>query len=827
MQETCCCPTLTPQEMRFVMDSARENASGRQRVYEVFDTFKDTVPHACVERARLMTESFRQTEGRPLIWRWAKALMHIAENIPVYIGNQELVVGRANGEPGRYGLIYPELEGGFLDKVIDLVREGNAPYTFTEDDERIIREEILPYWKGRSFHEELYLALPEDTRRLLFDPGNIFVQRNIVTQTATFRSSLQWILDYEKVLKKGFKGIRREAKERLDALDPLDPRDITEKAPFFEAVIMVCDAIVLFAERYAALAAKMADGEQNPKRREELLEIADVCSRVPGNPARTFREAVQSQWMTQVFSRLEQKTGAVIGNGRMDQYFYPFYRKDSEEGRITEESALELLECLWLNMAQFIDLQVSPTFIAFNEGHAHWEALTVGGKTRDGGDATNDLSYLILRSKREFPLNYPDLVARVHALSPNRFLHEVSETIKEGSGFPKMLNDEEIIPLFIAKGAEIEEANDYAASGCTEVRMPNRDTYTSPCAWVNLGAVLEMSLNDGRVKAFGNEQLGPKTGDPRNFATYDDLWKAYCAQQEYVLKHVFTQQFVVDKLRPACLATPLSTALHDLCMKECKDLHSGDIEAGVKLGYYDMIGFGTVIDSLAAIRKLVYEDKKISMAEMMDALDGNFEGKEVLRQLCLNAPKYGNNDAYADSIGKQIEGHAVRFSSAYHGAFGGELDVRYVPLTSHIPLGKLVGATPNGRKAGEYLSEGSSASHGTDVKGPTGILLSNANTKNNGFKQRAARLLNLKLTPSTVAGEEGTKKLISLIRTFCDLKLWHLQFNIINRETLLAAQKDPQKYRGLLVRVAGYSAYFTDLSPELQNEIIARTEHSF
>jgi formate C-acetyltransferase len=822
-----CCGVLTPQEIRIRTHSVDEQADARRRVHKIFDTFKDTVPRAAVERARLMTESFKQTEGQLLIWRWAKALMHIAENVPLYIGEHEIVVGRANGESGRYGLIYPELEGGFLDKVIDLVHQGKAPYTFTEDDEHIIREEILPYWKGRSFHEGLYLALPEETRRLLFSPDNIFVQRNIVTQTATFRSSLQWIMDYEKVLKKGFKGIRQEAEEKLEALDVLDPHNATRKAPFLQAIIMVCDAVVLFARRYAALATRMAEEEPDAKRRQELLEIADICSRVPENPAQTFREAVQSQWMTQVFSRLEQKTGAVIGNGRMDQYFYPFYKKDKEEGRITDESVLEILECLWLNMAQFLDLQVSPTFISFNEGYAHWEALTIGGKTRDGRDAANELSYLILRSKREFPLNYPDLVARVHSLSPNRYVHEICETIKEGSGFPKMLNDEEIIPLFIAKGASIEEANDYAGSGCTEVRMPNRDTYTSPCSWVNLAAVLEMTLNDGKIRIFGDEQFGPKTGDPRTFVTYDDLWKAYCAQQEYVLKHVFTQQYVVDTLRPKYLATPLCSALHDLCMKECKDLHSGDIAGGVKLGYYDMIGFGTVIDSLAALKKLVYEDKKLSMAEYMDALDCNFEGKEVLRQLCLNAPKYGNNDTYADSIGRQVEREAVKFSNTYRTAFGAELDVRYVPLTSHIPLGKIIDATPNGRKRGEYLSEGSSASHGADVKGPTGILLSNAHTKNTGFKERAARLLNIKLTPATVVGTEGTRKLTSLIRTFCDLKLWHLQFNIINRETLLAAQKDPQKYKSLLVRVAGYSAYFVDLSPELQNEIIARTEHSF
>lgn len=824
MQDTCC-GVFTPQEMRPTTNFEKD--AGRQRVYRILDTFKDTVPRAVVHRAQLMTESFRQTEGQPLIWRWAKALLHIAANIPLYIGKDELIVGRADNQPGRYGLIYPELEGGFLDTVVELVRAGQAPYTFTEQDEQVILQDILPYWKGRSFHEGLYQALPQETRRLLFNPENIFLQRNIVTETATFRSCLQWILDYDKVLKRGFKSIREEAQEKLDALDPLDPEVNSEKVPFYEAVIMVCDAVVIFSRRYAAHAANLAEREPDPNRRQELQEIADICSHVPESPARNFREAVQSQWMTQAFSRLEQKTGAVIGNGRMDQYLYPFFKKDKEEGRITDESAMELLECLWLNMAQFIDLQVSPTFISFTEGYAHWEALTIGGRTRDGRDATNELSYLILRSKREFPLNYPDLVARVHALTPNRFLNEVCETIKEGSGFPKMLNDEEIVPLLVAKGAQLHEANDYAGSGCTEVRMPNRDTYTSPCSWVNLAAALEMTFNNGRLKAYGDEQFGPRTGNPRRFSTYGELWNAYSAQQEYLLKHVFIQQYIVDKLRSQYVATPLSSALHDLCMEECKDLHCGDIKGGVHLGFYDMIGFGTVIDSLAAVKKLVFDEKKISMAELIDAMDSNFEGCEVIRQMCLRTPKYGNGDLYADLIGREVEGIAVRFSNKYRTAFGGELDIRYVPLTSHIPLGKTIAATPNGRKAGEYLSEGSSASHGSDVTGPTGVLLSNANTKNTDFKERAARLLNIKLTPGTVSGVEGTRKLMALIRSFCDLKLWHLQFNVVNRETLLAAQKDPEKYKGLLVRVAGYSAYFVDLSPELQNEIIARTEHSF
>jgi formate C-acetyltransferase len=824
-----CCEVLTPQETRLAHETDKYESlpKNRQRAYKMLDTFNDTVPVACCERARLMTESFMRTEGEALVLRWAKAMLHVAGNIPLLIGPYDLIVGRASAVTGRYGLLYPELEGGILDKAVAVIRERKRPYIISDSTAEIVNDFIAPYWRGKSFHDGLYTALPADTKNLLFNPANPMAQRNIVTETVTYRNSLQWVPDYEKVLKRGLKGIREEGQAKLSVLDLNNPVDAVEKRPFLEAVITICDAVVLFAKRYASLASNMAAVEKDEGRRAELLEIAQVCDWVPENPARTFREAIQSHWMVSIFKRMEEKTGASYSNGRMDQYYYPFYKRDLQEGRLTEDSALELFENLWLNMAQFINLYVSPTFISYNEGYTHWEAVTIGGKLEDGRDATNELSYLILRSKREFPLNFPDLAARVHSLTPNRFLQEICETIKDGTGFPKLLNDEEIIPLLIAKGARIEEANNYSVSGCTEVRMPNKDTYTSPCAWVNLAAALEMTLYGGQMKKYGEEQLGVKTGDPRSFASFDDFWKAYCAQQENLLKHVFRSQYIADKLRSRYVATPLSSALHDLCMQSCRDLHSGEVPGGARLGFYDIIGFATVIDSLAAIKKLVYEDKAITMAELLEALEQNFADKERIRQMLLHAPKFGNNDAYTDDIGRRIEEQATGFNKKYRSAFDAELDVRYVPLTSHIPCGKVISATPNGRKAWEYLSEGTSASHGADVKGPTALLLSNANSKDTGSKERVARLLNLKLSPATVAGSEGTKKLMSLIRTFCDLKLWHVQFNIINRATLLAAQANPEKYRNLLVRVAGYSAYFVDLSPELQNEIIARTEHTF
>ena len=543
------------------------------------------------------------TEGQPLILRWSKALQHIANNLTIYIDEDQLLVGRA-GYPGRYGILYPELDGDFLDLAMELLpTRTESPFDISAEDAKVVIEEIAPYWKGKTFHESLTKALPKETAKLTYDPNDPLKSRFIVNETASFRSSIQWVHDYEKVLKKGFKGIRAEAQHQLDALDPLSPVDTMEKAPYLQAIINVSGAIIIWARRHADLATQLAEHETDVQRKAELQEMAATCRWVPENPARTFREAVQAQWFTQMFSRIEQKTGTIISNGRMDQYFYPYYEQDVAVGRITDVQAMELLECMWVAMAQFIDLYISPTGGAFNEGYAHWEAVTVGGQTPEGLDATNELTYIFLKSKREFPLNYPDLAARIHTRAPERYLYEVAETIKEGSGFPKLINDDEVIPLLLAKGANFEEANDYAVSGCAECRMPNKDTYTSPCAYINFAAAVEMTLYNGKMELYGNETIGLATGDPRDFDTWDQFWQAYLAQQTNFLKHAFVQQHVIINLRPKHFAVPLASALHDLCMKNCKDLHSPFIEGGIDLGYFEFMGYGTVIDSLAAIKK--------------------------------------------------------------------------------------------------------------------------------------------------------------------------------------------------------------------------------
>lgn len=823
-----CC--LSPQEQLLKdtiegRENAYRSAKAHVRAFKILDRIQPLTPRVDIQRGLYFTQAMQETEGQPLVLRWAKAMKKIAENIEVHIDEDQLLVGRS-GCQGRYGILYPELDGDFLDLAVqELGKRKVSPFVITPEDGEVIIKEIAPYWKGKTFHEDLAQSLPEETLRMTYDPNDVLHSRFIVNETASFRSSLQWVHDFEKVVKVGFKALKNQALDKIAKLDPYSPVGNCEKRPFLEAVVILCDAITLWANRHAALAQSMAEKESDPTRKAELERIAEICAWVPENPARNFREAMQSQWFAQMFSRIEQKTGTIISNGRMDQYLYPYYQADIESGALTEDEAIELFECMWVGMAQFIDLYISPTGGAFNEGYAHWEAVTIGGQTKDGRDATNDLTYLLLRSKREFPLHYPDLAARVHSRAPARYLWELAETIKEGSGFPKLLNDEEIVPLHLSKGATFEEIYDYSASGCAEIRMPNRDTYTSGCAYINFAAALEMALYNGRMKLYGDERIGLETGDPTKFTEWDQFWNAYLAQHLNFIKHAFIQQHIIINLRARHFAAPLGSSLHDLCMKNCVDLHTPQIEGGINLGYFEYIGYGTVIDSLSAIKKLVFEDKKLTMAELLEALQNNFEGREDIRAMLRNAPCYGNNDTYPDSIAKAIDKASLEFTKAYSKELGVHLDLRYVPFTSHVPFGKVISATPNGRYAYTPLSDGSSASHGADINGPTAVLLSNYSSKNYDFRERAARLLNIKLSPACVAGEEGTSKLVSFIKTFIDLKLWHIQFNIINRETLLAAQKDPDKYRNLIVRIAGYSAYFCDLSKDLQDDLIARTEH--
>ncbi|SHN48985.1 (2S)-3-sulfopropanediol dehydratase [Desulfovibrio litoralis] len=821
-----CCENLclSPQEERILEKST--NRKGRERIYKILDRILFQIPIIDVERARYFTESMKQTEGQLLTLRWAKALKHIAEKMTVYITPDQLIAGRA-GQFGRYGILYPEIDGDFYAVVMkDLPNREKSPFKISDTDINIILDEIAPYWEGKTYHEHLNNAMPEDLRGVTYDDDQGLKSKFVVSETSSYRSALQWVHDYEKVLSRGMLNIQAEARAKMAQLDQDSPVQGWDKKPFYEAMIIVCDAFMIWSKRHADLARTLAAQESDPKRKKELLEMADICEKVPAHPATNFREAIQSQWFVQMFSRIEQKSSAIISNGRMDQYLFPYFKKDIEEGRITNKEAKELLECMWVEMAQFIDLYINPTGNEFNEGYAHWEAVTIGGQTPEGEDATNDLSYLFLESKREFPLNYPDLATRIHSRSPERFLKEIALTVKDGSGFPKLINDEEVVPLYAIKGAPMEAALDYSVSGCTEARLPNHETYTSGCVYINFATALEMLMYNGHMLKYGDQVIGVETGDVTKFDSWESFYDAYKAQHMNLLKKAFKQQYIVDCLRPEHFASPFASVMHDLCMDKAKDLQSQKIEGGLDFSYFEFLGYGTVVDSLSAIKKLVFEEKKLTMKEVVSALRNNFEGYEPVREMLRNAPCYGNNDPYVDSIAKDIDHITQVYAKKYSDERGVNCDVRYVPITSHVPFGKVVSATPNGRRAWTALSDGSSASHGADKNGPTAVLLSNYHTKNYGLKNRASRLLNIKLSPKSVSGHDGTEKIVNIIRTWCDLKLWHLQFNIVNRQTLVAAQAEPDNYRSLLVRIAGYSAYFCDLSKDLQNDIIDRTEHA-
>lgn len=799
--------------------------NGKSRVQKIYDSFSEGKSYVDVQRAQYFTESFKETEGQPLTLRWAKALYHIAEKIDVYIEPDQLIVGRV-GRPGKYGLIYPELDGCFLESFVHQANDRTeSPFEVDEKDVNIIETEIAPYWKDKTYYDDLSQSFPEDVLKVTYDPKDRYSSRYIVNESSAWRSALQWVHDYKKGIDEGFLAIKEQAADAISRLDDMNPEDTIDKKAFYEAVQITCDAIILWAHRHSVEAKRLADLEHDPSRKAELLEIARITEKVPKYPAESFYEALQSQYFIQMFSRIEQKTGATISNGRMDQYLWPYYEKDAKEGKINPTRAKELFTCVWLGMAQYQDLYISPAGVKFNEGYAHWEAVTIGGQNANGEDATNELSYILLENKREFPLNYPDLAARIHSGSPEKFLHAVAETIKEGSGFPKLLNDEEIIPGLLAHGADFANARDYSVSGCTEVRMPNLDTFTTACPWINLASVIELTLNNGRMKKYGDELLTIETGDPRTFTSYEELEKAFFAQEEYILKMAFKQQYIANRLHARHFASPFGSALHKLCMKNGQDLHSEHVKDGIDIGFFDFIGFGTAADSLAAIKKTVFEDKTLTMEQVLTALDADYENAEIVRQRLLHAPKYGNDDPYADSIAKKIDRFGVKFGEAYSKYLGVQMDLRYVSQSSNVPFGSVVGATPNGRKAWTALSDGASASQGADTNGPASVLLSNYHTKDSDLKNRASRLLNIKMSPASVHGEEGTQRLIAFIKAWRDLKLWHLQFNIINQQTLLDAQKNPEHYRSLLVRVAGYSAYFVQLSPKLQDDIILRTQN--
>jgi pyruvate formate-lyase/glycerol dehydratase family glycyl radical enzyme len=826
---TIAAPVLSAQEEAIEGRKKVVHGAVTERVLRLYEAIRGYgPPRVSLDRAALFTESFKETEGQPLVLRWAKALKHYAGKTPVAIFDGELIVGRPNTWLGRWGMVYPELDGSVMPAGVEMFRKNKGKpgeVVVTDEDRKIIDEILTPYWAGKDYSTNYFRELPEETRFMITgpDPKNTLLWTCVVIPTSVMRHSQNWTPDFSKILTRGVKGIREEAQVKLTSLT--NPHDLIHKKPFLDAVILTCDAMTTWSRRYAQLARELAAKEKNPERNKELQEIAAVCEWVPENPSRNFREAVQAQWWGQMFNRIEQ-TSSALGQGRMDQYLLPYYKKDLTDGRVTKESATELLQCLWLNMFQCVEIKLNPVAAAGTEGFSKFEDVVLGGQTPEGLDATNELSYLILESTRALQITTPEPCIRLHANTPDRFLHLVAETIKDGKGFPKIVNDEMVIPFYLANGATLKEAFDWNISGCCENRLKNRETNVTGNGTVNYGSAVEMAFRNGKLKVLKDLQFGPQTGDPRAWTSYDDVWKAFCRQLEHIAQHAVTQQYVALRMKPTYFAAPATSMLHDLAMAECRDLHThGEyFPGGIDHSCLETIGKATAIDSLAAVKHLIFDTGRLTWDQLLTAIEADWQGHEAIRQMCLNAPKYGNGIEWVDAIGLEIEHFLLEFLHRNPKPHNQVFILRCIPVTMHVPSGKMTWATPNGRRAQEYLSEGISASHGMDIKGPTVALTSMARARDRGYREKAGDLINLKFNPANIAGEEGTRRLMQVIRTFCELKHWHVQFNVINKQTLLAAQKEPEKYRSLIVRIAGYSAYFVDLSPAQQNEIIARTE---
>lgn len=807
--------------------------SPRERTTLLLAQMGSSLPRLSIERARHFTCVFRATEYLPLVLRWAKAMRAALENIPVIIQPGELLVGRA-GPAGLYGIFYPELEGAYFAEAGALHEENiDAQYSISPEDMQCLRNDIVPYWTGRTFREGLAHTVTPEVARLLYKNGDIYEPSCIVHESATVRHSLQWVLDYKKILERGFSGIHAEAGACLAALNINDPRRSVDKAPFYQAVQELCQGVRAFAARYAAEAEYQAGQAETPARAEELREIAAICRHVPWHPARTFHEALQAQWFTQLVSRLEQMHGGIIGNGRMDQYLYPLFAADKAAGRLGDARVLELLDCLWCNTAQFKRLQLNATGLKIYEGHAHWEHTTIGGQLPEGGDATNALSFLILQSWREFPLDYPDLGVRLHEKTPDSLLERLTAPVPGGARhenlqkfLPKLLNDEEIIPHLTQNGASIQEARDYCGSGCSEARLINRHTYMSGSTWFNLAAVLEMSLYQGFCYAGGGERLGLPTPGPETMDSFGAVIDAFSAQLCHVMKHVQMQQYMTDALRPRFLAAPLLSALHDLCMAEGRDINEGRFEHGIALGgQIGPIGFATVVDSLCAIKTLVFEEARLSLPALLEAMRANFEGHETIRALCAAAPKYGNGIAWVDELGRKLESAMLDICREHRNYYGGPAQLFYAPVTCHKAMGRVTGATPDGRRAGDFLSEGISPSVGAAMQGPLAVLQSAAQSKALEIAGLAARFLVLPLAPTYVSGKQGSEALTSLLRLWVRQKHWHLQLHLHDADMLLAASNTPQKFRSWGERLPGYSARYATLSRE-QQETLVKLQHS-
>lgn len=785
-----------------------------QRLWSMLRDRRDTEP-VSLERAKLLTASYKETEGLPIPIRRAKAFEKIVTEIPIYIDEGQLLVGDSGSRP-----MAPEWHPEYcVDWVAKGFQSGKMAHKLSENDAEALRE-ICEYWKNKAVKESFERYKGEAEIKELTEMCDEGAWIFCFFRELEFDKS--WYApDFEKVIKKGLSGILVEVEEELRATNPLDDAS-RDKKYFLQALAIVLRAGVQYGKRYATLARKLAKSAEG-KRKAELESIAEVCDWVLANPARSFHEALQVIWLCHVLIFWDTGGSYAVAPGRVDQYLFPFYKRDIEEGRVTDEKVIELLECLRIK-ASAGRIFRSVSSLEGTTGETQFINCTLGGQTADGEDAVNRLSYLWIEAAMRVNTAHPTLSIRWHDNISADFAMKAAELNRMGLGFPAWFGDKSSIEYLLRMGATLEEARDYCLAGCVLTVVPHK----TPPVWpviISMPKVLEITLNNGFDPVAG-QKFGLETGNLEDFETFEELYDAYKKQVRYFLTRSAEDLNQMRLFRSSLVPQLFASCLFDDCIKRGQNAAGGGCRYQQGAMFLLPIGIIDVADSLAAVRKCVYEEGRLTKKELMDALRVNFEGKEDLRRTLLSAPKYGNDDDYVDGVAADLYNWLCEMLDGIDACYGAKYVCAPHSISFQGAAGRRVGALPSGRLSGVAVADGGvSACQGMDSKGPTALIKSAGKIDHVPIY---GTLFNMKFSPSTLKTKEDLTKFLALIDTYLvDYGGKHIQFNVIDSKTLLDAQKHPERYRNLVVRVAGYSALWVELTQEIQDEIIKRTEHAF
>lgn len=785
-----------------------------ERVAKLREESVNTAVKISSERAKLITEFYKSdlAKGKSIPVQRALAFKYLLEHCSLPVEDGQLIVG-LRGTGVKEVPTYPEICVHSIEDLEILNSRENMPYRVDEETKELYEREIIPFWKGRAMRDIIFENLPQEW----IDAYEAGVWTEFMEQRAPGHTA-----GGERIFKMGVLDIKEEIRRKMEELDPSDP-EYYEKMEELKAMDIVADAILIYARRYAEKLEKMAEEETDPKRKEELKQMAEICRWVPAHPPRTFWEALQHYWFIHVGVTYETNPWDSFNPGRIDQHLYPFYKKDIEEGRLTREKAKELLQCFWLKFNN--QPAVPKVGVTAEESFTYndFSKLNVGGLKEDGSDGVNELSYLILEVLSEMRTLQPNTAVLVSEKNPDRFLIEALKVVGPGFGEPPFFNFDGVIVKMLRQGKSLEDARTSGVSGCVESGAFGKEAYILT-GYFNLPKILEITLNNG-VDPRTGKKIGLETGDPRNFKSFEELWEAFMKQIKHFMDIKMKGNDIIETLYAKYLPVPFMSLWIEDCVEKAKDYNCGGARYNTQ--YIQVVGLGTIADSLAAIKYHIFDKKTFTMEELLEALKNNWKGYELMREILRNpdkTPKFGNDDDYVDEIAKRVVDEVVDLIESYPPSPVRKASKRayFLPTTVHVYFGKVTGATPDGREAGFPVSEGVSPVQGMDRKGIAAVFRSV--TKCDWDKTGGA-LLNQKLTPDLFDSEENLKKLAQLIRTFFRLGGHHVQFNVVSAELLREAQRNPQDFQDLMVRVAGYSDYFVNLPKGLQEEIIRRTEH--